>query len=389
VPLFASTLHSCCQRHLIELYQRWQQHRFSLLDVPITQPLAQQVLKHEGIRAAWNARPGSTVSDGGPEVDNGGMTDMSAVPATDGAVRRDEAVSNACIDEYMRQPEVGPLKSAAPLDHPLAAQAQQWWPNPGEDPVASFGGVSVSYSGVLAVADVSFPVPRGSIVALIGPSGSGKSTLIRCLNRMNDLVPGCRVAGDVLYRGMDLYAPDVNPVAVRTHIGLVFQKPNPFPKSIFDNVAYGPRTVGYHGDIHDIVEGALRRAALWDEVKHRLSHSALALSGGQQQRLVIARALAIDPDILLMDEPASALDPISTSRIEDLMRQLTPDLTIVIVTHNLQQASRVGNFTAFLTSEPQSDGTLVGRLVEFGTTEQIFTHPADKRTEAYVSGRFG
>jgi phosphate transport system ATP-binding protein len=193
--------------------------------------------------------------------------------------------------------------------------------------------VSVSYGAVHAVADVSFSVPRGSTVALIGPSGSGKSTLLRCLNRMNDLVLGCRVEGDVRYRGMDLYAPDVDPVAVRTRIGLVFQKPNPFPKSIFDNVAFGPRTHGFHGDLHDIVERALRRAALWVEVKDRLRASALALSGGQQQRLVIARALAVEPDILLMDEPASALDPISTSRIEDLMRELTPDVTIVIVTH--------------------------------------------------------
>jgi phosphate transport system ATP-binding protein len=317
------------------------------------------------------------------------MSNMPSAPAADQTARRDEALSNACNDEYMHQPEVGPLEGAAPLDHPSAARAEQWWPNPGEDPVASFGGVSVSYSGRLAVADVSFPVPRGSTVALIGPSGSGKSTLLRCLNRMNDLVPGCRVEGDVRYRGMDLYAPGVNPVAVRTHIGLVFQKPNPFPKSIFDNVAYGPRTVGYHGDIHDIVERALRRAALWDEVKDRLSESALALSGGQQQRLVIARALAINPDILLMDEPASALDPISTSRIEDLIHQLTPDVTIVIVTHNLAEARRVGDFTAFLTSEPERDGTLVGRLVEFGTTEKIFSDPADQRTEAYISGRFG
>jgi phosphate transport system ATP-binding protein len=314
---------------------------------------------------------------------------MPAVSAADVTTRRDEALLSACIDECMQQPEVGPLEGAAPLAQPFAAQTEQWWPNPGEDPVASFGGVSVSYSGVLAVADVSFPVPRGSIVTLIGPSGSGKSTLLRCLNRMNDLVPGCRVEGDVRYRGMDLYAPGVNPVVVRTHIGLVFQKPNPFPKSIFDNVAYGPRTVGFYGDIRDIVERALRRAALWDEVKHRLSQSALALSGGQQQRLVIARALAIDPDILLMDEPASALDPISTSRIEDLMRELTPDITIVIVTHNLQEASRVGDFTAFLTSEPDGDDALVGRLVEFGTTEQIFSRPADERTEAYISGRFG
>ena len=191
------------------------------------------------------------------------------------------------------------------------------------------------------------------------------------------------------YRGIDLYAPGVDPVAVRTRIGLVFQRPNPFEKSIFDNVAFGPRTHGFHGDIRDIVERALRRAALWDEVKDRLGESALALSGGQQQRLAIARALAVEPVILLMDEPASALDPISTSRIEDLMRELTPDVAIVIVTHNLQQARRVAAFTAFLTPEPEGDGALVGRLVEFGTTEKIFSRPADERTEAYVSGRFG
>ena len=324
-----------------------------------------------------------------PAADNRGMTDMPAVPAADEMARRDEALSTACIDEYMRQPEVGPLEGAAPLGHPSAAQAGRWWPNPGADPVASFGGVSVSYGRVPAVADVSFPVPRGSIVALIGPSGSGKSTLLRCLNRMNDLGPGCRVEGDVHYRGMDLYAPGVNPVAVRTRIGLVFQRPNPFPKSIFDNVAYGPRTVGFHGDIHDIVERALRRAALWDEVKDRLPQNALALSGGQQQRLVIARALAIDPDILLMDEPASALDPISTSRIEDLMRELTPEVTIVIVTHNLQEARRIGDFTAFLTAEPERDGALVGRAGEDLLGRPELDEPADERTEAYVSGRFG
>jgi len=318
------------------------------------------------------------------------VTDIPPGAVADETARRDDVLSKACVDEYVRQPEVGPVEGAAPLDHPCVAQAERWWPNPGEDPVASFGGVSVSYSGVPAVADVSFPVPRRSIVALIGPSGSGKSTLLRCLNRLNDLVPGCRVAGDVRYRGIDLYARDVDPVAVRTRIGLVFQRPNPFPKSIFDNVAFGPRTLGFHGDIHDIVERALRRAALWEEVKDRLRESALALSGGQQQRLVIARALAIDPDILLMDEPASALDPISTSRIEDLMREITPELTIVIVTHNLREARRIADFTAFLTPEPDGDGAaLVGRLVEFGTTEKIFSRPADERTEAYVRGRYG
>ena len=317
------------------------------------------------------------------------MTDTPAASAADETARRDESLVAAAANESMRQPEVGPVEGAAPLGHPCVAEPEHWWPNPGEDPVASFSGVSVSFGAVPAVRDVSFPIPRGSTVALIGPSGSGKSTLIRCLDRMNDLVPGSRVEGDVRYRGVDLYGPDVDPIEVRARIGLVFQRPNPFPKTIFDNVAFGPRVLGFHGDIHDIVERALRRAALWDEVKDRLDKSALALSGGQQQRLVIARALAIEPDMILMDEPASALDPISTSRIEDLMKELTPDVTIVIVTHNLQQARRVAHFTAFLTSEPGGDGALVGRLVEFGTTDQIFARPADERTEAYVSGRFG
>ena len=317
------------------------------------------------------------------------MADMPAAPAADETARRDEALSNACIDEYMHQPEVGPLEGAAPLDHPSATQAEQWWPNPGEDPVASFGGVSVSYSGVLAVADVSFPVPRGSTVALIGPSGSGKSTLLRCLDRMNDLVPGCRVEGDVRYRGMDLYAPGVDPVAVRTRIGLVFQKANPFPKSIFDNVAYGPRTVGFHGDIHDIVERALRRAALWGEVKDRLPQNALALSGGQQQRLVIARALAIDPDILLMDEPGIRAGS------DQHLAYRGPDARTHAGRNDRDRHARPPagpprrRLHAFLTSEPERGGALVGRLVEFGTTEKIFSRPADERTEAYVSGRFG
>ncbi len=291
------------------------------------------------------------------------MSDVLPAAATGESTRRDDALSKACVEEYMREPEVGEVEAAAPLEHPAVVDAEQWWPNPGEDPVASYGRVSVSYGRALAVGDVSFPIPRGSIVALIGPSGAGKSTLLRCLDRMNDLVPGCRVEGDVRYRGIDLYAPNVDPIAVRTRIGLVFQRPNPFPKSIFDNVAFGPRTLGFQGDIDEIVERALRRAALWDEVKDRLRQSALALSGGQQQRLVIARALAIDPDILLMDEPASALDPISTSRIEDLMHELTPDVTIVIVTHNLQQAGRVSDYTAFLTPESDRNGALVGRLV--------------------------
>jgi phosphate transport system ATP-binding protein len=302
--------------------------------------------------------------------------------------RRDEAVSKACVAELLAHEETGTVAAPEPRAAGVADPAR-WWPNPGEDPLAAFDGVSVSYGSTPAVDDVTFPVPRGSIVALIGPSGSGKSSLIRCLNRMNDLVAGARVEGGVIYRGVDLYGPGIDPVQVRKRIGMVFQKPNPFPKSIFDNVAFGPRVLGFHGDIAEIVEGALRRASLWDEVKDRLAANAFGLSGGQQQRLVIARCLAVEPDVLLMDEPASALDPLSTSRIEDLMKELTPELTIVIVTHNLQQAGRVADLTAFLTADADAGGSLVGRLVEFGPTERLFSRPSDERTEAYLSGRFG
>jgi phosphate transport system ATP-binding protein len=303
---------------------------------------------------------------------------------------RDQAVSKACVDELLTQPDVEPgPRSAGQPDYPCVADPERWWPNPGEDPVAAFDGVSISYRGVPAVRDVSFPVPRGSVVALIGPSGSGKSSLIRCMNRMNDLVAGARVAGRVLYRGVDLYASGIDAVSVRKRIGMVFQKPNPFPKSIYDNVAFGPRVLGFHGSLDEIVERALRRGALWDEVKDRLEVNAFGLSGGQQQRLVIARCLAVEPDVLLMDEPASALDPFSTSRIEDLMRELVPQLTIVIVTHNLQQAGRVADYTAFLTAENEDGAGIVGRLIEYGPTEQLFSRPGDERTEAYLSGRFG
>jgi phosphate transport system ATP-binding protein len=293
----------------------------------------------------------------------------------------DEDVLKACTDELLAHDREEP--EPEPPERP-------WWPNPGEDPLAEFAGVTVSYGAVPAVREVAFPVPGGSIVALIGPSGSGKSSLIRCLNRMNDLVPSARVDGRVLYRGADLYAPQVDAVEVRKRIGMVFQKPNPFPKSIYDNVAFGPRVLGFRGDMDEMVEGALRRAALWDEVRDRLESNAFGLSGGQQQRLVIARCLAVGPDVLLMDEPASALDPLSTASIEDLMRELTPEVTIVIVTHNLQQAGRVSEYTAFLTAEAGSDGAgIVGRLVEFGPTEDLFNRPRDERTEAYLTGRFG
>jgi phosphate transport system ATP-binding protein len=224
---------------------------------------------------------------------------------------------------------------------------------------------------------------------MIGPSGCGKSTILRCLNRMNDLIPGARVTGKISYRGQDLYAPDVDPIQVRRRVGMVFQKANPFPKSIYENVAYGLRINGIKGKLDDLVGQALRRAALWDEVKDKLKSSALALSGGQQQRLCIARAIAVRPDVILMDEPCSALDPIATGKIEELMRELARDYTIVIVTHNMQQAARVSDYTAFFTAEVDSAGVRHGRLVEFNATGKLFTDPDDPRTEDYITGRFG
>jgi phosphate transport system ATP-binding protein len=260
-----------------------------------------------------------------------------------------------------------------------------------ETPMTVFelAGVGVSYGNHLAVDDVSMDIPARRITGLIGPSGCGKSTLLRCLNRMNDLVPGASVHGKVSYHGQELYAADVDPVEVRRRIGMVFQKPNPFPKSIYDNVAYGPRLMGWRKGLDDVVEHSLQRAALWDEVKGKLKQSAYALSGGQQQRLCIARCVAVEPDVILMDEPCSALDPIATSRIEDLMTELKRDYTIVIVTHNMQQAARVCDMTAFLTTDTQESGSRVGRLVEFDATERIFTNPSDPRTEGYITGRFG
>ena len=232
----------------------------------------------------------------------------------------------------------------------------------------------------MAIEDITLDIPRNRVLAFIGPSGCGKSTLLRCFNRMNDLIPGARVEGEVLFHGHDLYAPEVDPVEVRRRIGMVFQKANPFPKSVFDNVAFGLKINGYRGNLQDRVEWALKAAALWDEVSYRLEDNALGLSGGQQQRLCIARALAVEPEILLMDEPASALDPIATGRIEDLIRDLRRDYTIVIVTHNMQQAARVSDYTAFL---------YMGALVEYGDTERIFTNPEQERTEQYITGRFG
>jgi phosphate transport system ATP-binding protein len=250
--------------------------------------------------------------------------------------------------------------------------------------------LTVSYSDVPALRDVSLEIYRNHVTAFIGPSGCGKSTFIRCFNRMNDLIPTAQVAGTIRYHGLDLYGPEVDSVEVRKRIGMVFQKPNPFPKSIYDNVAFGPRVLGWKDGLDDRVEQALRQAALWNEVRNRLKASAYSLSGGQQQRLCIARCLAVQPDVLLMDEPASALDPISTTAIEDLMHGLKRDYTIVIVTHNMQQAARVADMTAFFSVEVDEESDRrTGILVEYDETPTIFTNPGDKRTEDYVTGRFG
>jgi phosphate transport system ATP-binding protein len=276
--------------------------------------------------------------------------------------------------------QTGPLSEAGPLAG-----------RPAEMPVEAVfeaHDVAVSYGRKQALAGVSLPIPRSRITALIGPSGCGKSTFIRCLNRMNDPVRGFSLSGQILYHGQDLYAGNVDRVEVRRRIGMVFQKPNPFPKSIYDNVAWAPRNLGLRHGLDERVEKALRGAALWDEVKDRLKDSALGLSGGQQQRLCIARAIAIEPDVLLLDEPASALDPIATASIEDLMHSLKGRFTIVIVTHNMQQAARVADKTAFFSLD-SSVAEPVGTLVEFADTEAIFSNPADPRTRDYVTGRFG
>jgi phosphate transport system ATP-binding protein len=251
-------------------------------------------------------------------------------------------------------------------------------------------GVDVSYGGKLAIQDVTLGLHQHEITALIGPSGCGKSTFLRCLNRMNDLIPSAHVDGEIIYHGENLYDSRIDPVQVRKCIGMVFQKPNPFPKSIYDNIAFGPKVVGMKGDMDHMVESALRRAALWDEVKDRLKQNAFGLSGGQQQRLCIARALATEPDVILMDEPCSALDPISTAAIEDLMFDLKERYSIVIVTHNMQQAARVSDRTAFFTVDMSAgESNRVGKLVEYADTGKIFTRPEDERTEMYVTGKFG
>jgi len=251
-------------------------------------------------------------------------------------------------------------------------------------------GLAVYYGEFCAVRDVDLAVPQHRITAMIGPSGCGKSTVLRCFNRMNDLIDIARVEGRVDYHGVDLYDPKVDPVEVRRRIGMVFQKPNPFPKSIYDNVAFGPRVAGRKRNLDEVVEAALHKAALWDEVKDRLKHSAYGLSGGQQQRLCIARALAVEPEVILMDEPCSALDPIATARIEDLLQDIKVEYTIVIVTHNMQQAARVSDMTAFFTTEVnETSDTRTGVLVEFDSTEKMFSNPSENRTEAYITGRFG
>ncbi len=262
--------------------------------------------------------------------------------------------------------------------------------NPTSTPVFECRDVSIYYSAFKAVTAPAMDIYRNQITALIGPSGCGKSTFLRCFNRMNDLIPGARLSGQVLFDGDDLYGSGVDAIQVRRRIGMVFQKPNPFPKSIYDNVAFGPRVNGVRKGLDDIVEQSLRKAAIWDEVKDKLKQSGLSLSGGQQQRLCIARAIAVQPEVILMDEPCSALDPIATMRIEELMAELKSEYTVVIVTHNMQQAARASDRTAFFTAEVDgSSGQRTGMLVEVGGTSQLFTKPTDTRTEDYITGRFG
>jgi phosphate transport system ATP-binding protein len=276
------------------------------------------------------------------------------------------------------------------MDEKLLAERAREAESARRDVLFDVSKLTVTYSGVPALRGVSLEIYKNHVTAFIGPSGCGKSTFIRCFNRMNDLIPTASVEGTILYHGADLYGPEVDSVEVRKRIGMVFQKPNPFPKSIYDNIAFGPRVLGWKKELDDRVERALRHAALWDEVKNRLKASAYSLSGGQQQRLCIARCLAVEPDVLLMDEPASALDPISTTSIEDLMHDLKREYTIVIVTHNMQQAARVADMTAFFSVEVDEDADRrTGILVEYDQTPTIFTNPSDKRTEDYVTGRFG
>ena len=298
----------------------------------------------------------------------------------------------------MANPPATATTGAAPVNNAnmgsladVSSGADRDLPAVPHSPVMEARDLNVFYGDFHAVHDVNLAYGRNEITAMIGPSGCGKTTVLRCLNRMNDLVAGARVDGEVFYHDQDIYAKAVDPIAVRTHIGMVFQKPNPFPKSIYDNIAYGPRVTGMKVEkMDDLVEKALRDAALWDEVKDKLKESAYGLSGGQQQRLCIARTIATQPDVILMDEPCSALDPIATARVEDLMMTLRDDYTIIVVTHNMQQAARVSDRTAFFTARPdETTGNRTGLLVEFDLTTKIFSNPAEKRTEDYISGRFG
>jgi phosphate transport system ATP-binding protein len=285
------------------------------------------------------------------------------------------------------------LTEPAPVDESLNVTPEievHTDPSPSPEVVFDVSDLSVFYGAFRAVRDVNVTIHKYEITAFIGPSGCGKTTVLRCFNRMNDLIDIARVEGKITYHGVDLYDREVNPVEVRRRIGMVFQKPNPFPKSIYENVAYGPKVAGIKGNMDDIVERALTGAGLWDEVKSRLKASGMGLSGGQQQRLCIARAIATDPEVLLMDEPCSALDPIATARIEDLMQEIKDKYTIVIVTHNMQQAARVSDRTAFFTTEVNAESdTRTGLLVEVDTTDKMFSNPTDERTENYVTGRFG
>ena len=289
----------------------------------------------------------------------------------------------------MAQTRADQMGTAA-VDEPRTEIVQTPFDLPVAETVFDVSDLSVHYGAFRAVRDVQLKVHRHEITAFIGPSGCGKTTVLRCLNRMNDLIEGARVEGTLLYHGVDLYDPRVDPVEVRRRIGMVFQKPNPFPKSIYDNITYGPKVAGMKGNLDDLVERSLRSAALWDEVKDRLKASAMGLSGGQQQRLCIARAIAVDPEVILMDEPCSALDPIATGRIEDLIDEMKEKYTILIVTHNMQQAARVSDRCAFFTTEiSETSDTRTGFLVEFDQTEKMFSNPSDERTENYVTGRFG
>lgn len=281
------------------------------------------------------------------------------------------------------------LAAPAYLSHTLITMASDYQNTKQTEIVLRTENLSVYYGNFLALRDVSLDIYKNRITAFIGPSGCGKSTLLRCYNRLNDLIKNFRAKGKISYYGNDLYSPQIDPVEVRRRIGMVFQKPNPFPKSIYDNVAFGPRINGYKGDMDELVERSLKQAALWDEVKDKLRESGLALSGGQQQRLCIARALAVQPDVILMDEPCSALDPISTLRIEEVLHELKEHYTIVIVTHNMQQASRISDMTAFFNVEATEKGERTGYLVEYDETQVIFHNPSKESTQEYVSGRFG